>query len=341
MPNSSGSKVDLYGFRPWHRDRFGRLAENHLAGKLHHALLLAGPPAMGKAIFAGFFAGFLLCERTKSGSSTVACGECETCELFAAETHPDFYQLEPTEDSRVIRIDQVRELQDKLQKTAQMKGNKVAIISPADQLNESAASALLKLLEEPPAHTYLLLIADRPQYVLPTIRSRCLPVHFGLPPAGVLKRFIAGLCDDAEKVESALELSRGFPELAINLLADGCREEGGDKSNSAASNAVDAGLLPRFLSNRESPGSRWLMELAKQPLDSVVDQLQREVHAGLRQACLQGEAGANEYPNNIDKRQWVALQTLFLQARQQVHSNPNAGLFIEMLLMGCRRIVSA
>ena len=102
------------------------------------------------------------------------CGECASCRRAALAQHPDLIRLEPIEDSRQIRIEQVRELCAELALTSHQGGYKVAIISPADALNRNAANALLKTLEEPTARTVLILVATQPSR-LPATRLEPLP----------------------------------------------------------------------------------------------------------------------------------------------------------------------
>ena len=100
----------------------------------------------------------------------------------AAGGHPDLFQLRPAGKMRQISADTTRELIGKVQVTSAVAGHKVAVIHEADRMHLSAANIFLKTLEEPPAHTTLLLLTTRPYALLPTIRSRVL--HFRFPSAG-------------------------------------------------------------------------------------------------------------------------------------------------------------
>lgn len=95
--------------------------------------------------------------------------------------HPDWTSLRPIEDSRQIRIEQVRELTQELALTSHQGGYKVGVLSPADALNRFAANALLKTLEEPPPRTVLILVATQPSRLPATILSRCQRVRVPAP----------------------------------------------------------------------------------------------------------------------------------------------------------------
>lgn len=360
---NSKNNPRLYKPRPWHSELAERLVNHYFAGKLHHALLLLGPAGVGKRVFADCLGRFLLCQKQQGETQRLACGECESCALMQAHTHPDLYELNPEDDSRVIKIDQVRELCEKIQMTAQMQGNKVVLISPADQLNEAAANALLKLLEEPPPQTHFLLVADQPQYVLPTVRSRCLPVNFGLPPENELRSFLSQLCDNQEVVDRVVVTSRGFPEIAMNLLEssgivdsrnDGDIDPNGDSGGKVKGAKVKGSkiaqtegelnekLLSGLVPDQGLPDARWLADLAKQPLSRVIDQLQREVHQGVRMSCGDVESLGSESADqrSYTQKQWLGLQALMLESKGLLPRNPNATLFLESLAARCRRVVS-
>jgi DNA polymerase-3 subunit delta' len=100
----------------------------------------------------------------------------------AALQHPDVSWVRPQEESRQIRIEQVRELSAELALTSHGGGYKVGIIAPADALNRFAANALLKTLEEPPARTLLILVATEPSRLPPTVLSRCQRIRLRAPP---------------------------------------------------------------------------------------------------------------------------------------------------------------
>lgn len=102
---------------------------------------------------------------------------------FPPQTHPDCFALRPTKKSRQISADDTRELITKVQVSSAVSPNKVAIIHECDRMNLAAANIFLKTLEEPPAHTTLLLLTTRPYSLLPTIRSRCLHFRFPSKPA--------------------------------------------------------------------------------------------------------------------------------------------------------------
>ncbi|WP_100641120.1 DNA polymerase III subunit delta' [Alteromonas facilis] len=153
---------------PWFKAILHQHALRAEEKRLHHGLLLSGAKDIGKHQYAKALGRSLLCKSLVNGE---ACGECQSCQLFEAGSHPDYYWLET--DKSQIGVDLIRSAIQSLSQTAQLNHNKVLIIADADLLSESAANALLKTLEEPTQSTYLLLVTDQPNRLLPTILSRC------------------------------------------------------------------------------------------------------------------------------------------------------------------------
>lgn len=175
---------------------------------LHHAWLLSGPRGVGKATFAGAAAVRLLAEA--AGPAFDAAG-LETPEdhpiakLIAAGSHPDLRWLKRLENektgnlARNISVEQVRQLGEFLALTPALSAWRVVVIDSVDELEKSAANALLKMLEEPPPNTVFLLVSHAPGRLLPTIRSRCRRLQFEAlsddAMASVLKQELAEIRD--------------------------------------------------------------------------------------------------------------------------------------------------
>jgi DNA polymerase-3 subunit delta' len=132
----------------------------------------------------------LLC--TSTDSTGLCCGQCQSCLLVQAGTHPDLFRLEKEEGSKVVKVDDLREFNRKIFLTPQLERGNVGIIDPVDDLNRSSANALLKSLEEPPHGSHILLVGERWMSLSATLRSRCLTVRFPLPPdSAVVRQWLA------------------------------------------------------------------------------------------------------------------------------------------------------
>ena len=176
-------------------------------GRLHHCLLFEGPEGIGKhhaAIQLALYANCLAEEEARAapmlsfgftapGPVQKPCGRCRSCRPFLAGSHPDLIVIgpDPSKVTQVITADQARRLTASLSLQRHSAKHRFIIIDPADALNEEAANALLKTLEEPPEGTRFLLITARPASLLQTVRSRSQRVRFRPVPEGTLGAWLA------------------------------------------------------------------------------------------------------------------------------------------------------
>jgi DNA polymerase III subunit delta' len=181
---------------PWNQPLFDALARR--TARLPHALLIHGARGAGKLALAERIAQYLLCE----DAARKPCGACEGCRWFLAGSHPDWRRIEPEALARApaaepeegdapakkgkpsteIKVEQVRDLAGFLNLRSHRGRLRVALVHPAEDMNPTAANALLKGLEEPPAGAVFLLVSHRPAQLLPTIRSRCVALPVPIPP---------------------------------------------------------------------------------------------------------------------------------------------------------------
>ena len=194
---------------PWLSAELATLRAAHSAGRLAHALLIHEAPGAGGDWLARWVTQLVLCERGESAP----CGLCPACSRVSAGRHPDVIRVGFVEESRQLRIEQVRQLSEELALTSHQGGFKVGVLSPADALNRFAANALLKTLEEPPPRTLLLLVVTQPSRLPPTILSRCQRIRVRAPQRA---QAIAWLTATAGKADwgGVLEVIGNAPLLA-------------------------------------------------------------------------------------------------------------------------------
>jgi DNA polymerase-3 subunit delta' len=183
-------------------------------GRLAHAYVLAGPEGVGKRLTALTLAKAMNCLAPPEPGE--ACDGCASCLKIHSRNHADVVQIEP--DGDFIKIDQVRELQRQLRFRPLEGGRRACILDSAERMNEAAANALLKTLEEPPAETHLFLVTARPHRLLPTILSRCQWVKFKPLSRGHLAQILRSVSSLSE--EQALfyaSLSGGSAAQALSL----------------------------------------------------------------------------------------------------------------------------
>lgn len=205
-------------------DRFRRALD---AGRMASTFLFVGPAGIGKHTFAVALARALLCQRS-SETQLEACGECESCRLAAAGSHPDILLVKKPEEKSYIPVahfigDKDHRGREGMCHDIALKpflgGRRVAIVDDADHLNQEGANCLLKTLEEPPPRSVLILISTSVAQQLPTIRSRCQIVRFDPLPVHELTELILAqrLADDRQAAAELAEISDGSLERAADL----------------------------------------------------------------------------------------------------------------------------
>ncbi len=139
------------------------------------ALLFEGERGVGKRLAAEIFAQMVLCDAPLIDAGA-PCGHCLPCQKIQNRNHPDFMPIAP--EGNAIKIDQVREMQQRIIYKPASGLKKIIFIDPAEKMNPAAANGLLKTLEEPPPYALLILISAEGGSLLPTMRSRCQIVPF-------------------------------------------------------------------------------------------------------------------------------------------------------------------
>lgn len=227
---------------PWQAKSWQTVSSAHERKQLNHAWLLSGAEGIGKRHFVQAWAASLLCD-ARNGQQQ-ACGVCNSCKMLSSGGHPDAHLLSndghlglATGDSiqaedglsywtpksnsmrRDIVVDAVRSLIEKLTVVSHRGGMRVVVISPASDMSESAANALLKTIEEPSANTVLLFVTTFPQALKQTIRSRCQQLRFATPSKSEALSWLYNTHPNADAV--LLEEAGGAPLKAAAWLASG------------------------------------------------------------------------------------------------------------------------
>jgi len=218
-------------------------------GRVPHAYIFHGPDGVGKESLARGFAQLLLCAEPvehaltafecdvlAAGSMRIGCGSCRECTHVAAGTHPDYHVVcrelhREHPDPRIrnlsgaqLSIEVVREfLIRRVGLRAAQANAKVFVIREADTLNKDSQNALLKTFEEPPPGTYLILLVEAIDRLLPTMLSRCQTVSFGVLPAAFVAERLAALRPDVPDGPRAwyARASEGSLGRALTWIEDG------------------------------------------------------------------------------------------------------------------------
>lgn len=202
---------------PWHQNQWQLISSAIAGDKLHHALLLTGPEGIGLGHFANLLASSLLCHQPDTAGHM--CGECKSCILFKAGTHPDLMLLEPEEAGKQLKVELIRDLVVFMQHTNQYGRKKLAIIDPTDAMNRSSANSLLKTLEEPPPDTLIILVSHQHSLLPVTIRSRCQRINFSPSYTDQTVAWLEKSISNPEvDTRDLLDIARGAPLKVLDML---------------------------------------------------------------------------------------------------------------------------
>ena len=198
-----------------------QLRRSAASGRSSHAYLFLGGAGAGKRLIANTFAKALQCE-----GETRPCDSCKSCHAFNHGNHPDVIYFQPLKNGKTYTIEDVRE---QLLETVDLKPfqyeKKIYIIEKADTLNIQSQNALLKTLEEPPAHAVFLLLAERAEAFLPTILSRVVVMKIRPLSAETIADYLMQAGHLAEESHILSAYAQGRIGQALELVEDeGFRE---------------------------------------------------------------------------------------------------------------------
>ncbi len=325
---------------PWFQSQLHRL----LADKstLPHALLLTGVRGIGKQQFGMALAQALLCETPVAGGT--ACGICRGCGWFANATHPDFRSVAPiaeeaaegddsskkSKSSVWISIEQIRELHDFIYVTSHRGGRKVVLVAPAEALNVSAANALLKNLEEPPALTHFILISHRPQRLPRTIVSRCRQLGLRAPSREIALAWLQerGVAEGG----AVLAQCSGAPLLA--LAAATGDELAGRREFLAQIAPVECAALAVAETLHDLPLERFISWMQKWTYDLVEQRMLGRIRYN---PDFARELAA--LAQRIDPLAALRLHRKLVHEQRYIHHPLNGRLYIESVLLAYAALI--
>ncbi|MFZ2361252.1 MAG: DNA polymerase III subunit delta' [Anaerolineae bacterium] len=304
------------------------------AGRLPHALLLAGPTQVGKRTLAMALAAALICQADQK-----PCGQCRSCRLVAQGVHPDVRLVAADDSERgrdgVLKIDQIREMQREASLSPMEARYKIFVLRDLDRANLPAANALLKTLEEPPAQVVMLLTSARPHALLPTIISRCQVLTLrGLPQQQVADALMAHWGASRAQADLLARLAEGRLGWAVQRLGD-------DKAwNERAQRLAQMRDLPR--QNRVQRLA-WAEELSRSP---AALQPALALWASWWRDVLLVQQGCGDFVRNVDLAAELAHEAAgydpshvqrylarLQAAPTQINQNVNARLLLETLVL--------
>jgi DNA polymerase III, delta'' subunit len=292
---------DIYG----HEKKIETIRKALAQKRIGHAYLFSGIQAIGKKTLAGEFVKALNCE--KEGAFHDSCGECSSCRKIQRGNHPDVFSVEA--DGQFIRIDAIREIQEQMKCKPLEARRRVFVIDDADKMNDQAANALLKILEEPSPSNILILVTARPYSMPSTIISRCQHMRFNPLRFDTVAKFLVDRMGmDNKRALLLAGLSGGSIGHAMELNEDDI--------------VIYRAELLKLLSmtQRDDPFS--LINFA-----SFLGQGKKEIKQGLnilstffRDALVFKETRKNEMLINQDNSSFISTQAARLSGGEIIHN---------------------
>ena len=317
---------------PWLQNEMAWLEGYIQSERVPQALLLHGPSGVGKRWLAERWIHQLLCE----APGIQVCGICQSCQLFLAETHPDFERIEPEEKGKGLKVDQVRTLIDHLALKPQYQGYRCVLIEPAHLMNLSAANALLKTLEEPSEKTVIVLVSSHPQALPATILSRCQKLLIQKPDTALALEWLKAQSNSGDAA-LALSAAGGAPLRALSYL----------EADIPARQRQTIQSFYAVILGKDDPlalAERWL----EGDHDEILDWIQQEVLVLMRGALglkprnegalKEAEATYSTQGQRLNpSKLWSFWQTL-LDLRKALGGQANRQLLLEELLIEAARL---
>jgi DNA polymerase III subunit delta' len=315
-------------------------------GKIPNAMLFSGPEGVGKKMAALSFAKAANCAginksaKKNSGLTvengvfpTEPCGTCKNCRQFDSGSHPDFIRIDP--EGQVTKIAQIRELRQLISMKPFGARLRVVVLSKAHTLNQEASNALLKVLEEPPHRTILILITPRISDLLPTIVSRCQHIRFHpIPVKPLAAVLMQDHAMDQKEAESIAAMANGSFSRALALKNTDwifrrnwiIKET---ENMDTASVAVILALAEKMVKSKDKESTQDLLEMiktwyrdlliAKYCPDSIIN---KDLMANVRNV-------SQRYNQNTLLNRISAVQ----RAQKEIDANVNPRLVLENLFL--------
>ena len=308
------------------------LKQHIVRDAVRHAYLFSGPPGLGRRTLALRFARALNCAQpTAPGES---CGACRDCRQIESMQHPDLSIVQAETEGGTLKVEQIREVRRSLNLKPYQSKYRTALFLRFQESSEGAANALLKTLEEAPAHAILILTADNPEQLLPTITSRCEVLRLCPLPMDAIESYLLQHGAGSEQAYLIAHVSGGRPGYALRLLKD---------VSALDFRAERLAELGELLSSTRVQKFNYAEKLAKDK-DAMRQALL--VWLSYWRDVLLRVSGAGMPIANIDQEESIAslAQTLTLEqarrvvqdiesALERLERNVNARLLAEVLLL--------
>lgn len=314
-----------------------------------HAYLFAGAPGLGRRTLALRFAQALNCQTPAAAG--IPCGECRDCRQIAAMQHADLSVIEPTikdphnpkelipAPNGEIRIQQIRELQKTISLKPYQSRHRVLIFLRFHQANEEASNALLKTLEEAPAYAVLILTADNPEQLLPTIVSRCEVLRLRPLEIEKVKRELESRGVESSRAKLIAHISGGRFGYALRLVEDSSLLEKREARLNDLQSLISASRVEKFAYADKLAGDKESMRQAILIwLSYWRDVMLRAAQAETPLINVDRNVEIEDLAGRLDLSAARTVVSRFEDSLEKMEKNVNSKLLAEVLLLDLPKV---
>lgn len=323
--------ADIQQSFPWLQSSWAQLTSYIKQNRIPQALLIIGNKGLGKQQLAESYSQALMCSALNVDGQS--CGQCQSCTLFNADTHPDYVFITPDEPGKSIGVDVIRQLTAKLALKPQFDKYRVVVINPADSLTNASANAFLKYLEEPTERTCLVLISEKPSKLPATIRSRCQKLFVSVSDENSIKTWLSGQ-GVTGNIDLLLKMSQGSPlfaqQLADNTTLDfrlACFKQWSKLAGAKANFLVIAEQWSKLDNQTMDLVFSWLISW-------VMDMIKLNHHKGaIAIVNIDLQSNLQEMAGKLDLKKLYQYYDFLLVSKKRLDTQLNKQLMLEEILI--------
>ena len=313
------------------------LQKHVVNGTTRHAYLFAGPPGLGRRTLALRFAQALNCQTPVAPG--VPCGECRDCRQITAMQYADLTVIQAEAEGGTLKVDQIREARRSLTLKPYQANYRVALFLRFQEANDNAANALLKTLEEAPSYAVLILTADNPEQLLPTIVSRCEVLRLRPLQVDQVQKELENGGVEGDRAKLIAHISGGRFGYAQRLIGDpsllGSREERLNDLQSliSASRVEKFAYADKLARDKESMRQAVLVWLSYWR-----DVMLRTAHASTPLVNVDRNVEIEDLAQRLDLSIARRVVSSLEQVLEKMERNVNSRLLAEVLLLDLPKV---
>ncbi len=306
-------------------------------GTTRHAYLLSGPPGLGRRTLALRFAQALNCQTPIEPG--VPCGECRDCKQIAAMQHADLMIVRSESEGAVLKVDQIREARRTLVLKPYQAMYRVALFLRFQEANDNAANALLKTLEEAPSYAVLILTADNPEQLLPTIVSRCEVIRLRPLRVEEVQKELEARGLGTDKARLLAHISGGRFGYALRLLEDESLLERREERLNDLQSLISASRVEKFAyADKLSRDKESMRQAISIWLSYWRDVMLRTAHAETPLANVDRNVEIEDLAQRLDLSMARRVVVSFEDVLEKMERNVNSRLLAEVLLLDLPKV---